>query len=55
MQYTVDYFIKKFKKIPASHWCVRVYTDDKGRKCAYGHCGAVGGKRMPTEMVALEN
>lgn len=37
--YTVDYFINKFKKIPAKLWCVRSYQR-ADKYCALGHCGA---------------
>ena len=37
-KYDVDYFIAKFKAIPASKWCISAYgRDDK--HCALGHCG----------------
>ena len=38
MQYTVDYFIKKFEAIPETLWCVENIEKD-GRHCALGHCG----------------
>lgn len=38
MKYTVDYFIKKFKAIPANKWCIAKLKNDKGQKCALGHC-----------------
>lgn len=39
-KYTVDYFIKKFEKIPQKEWTVGEYVNDKGKCCALGHCGA---------------
>jgi hypothetical protein len=39
-EYTVDYFIAKFKAIPEEKWCVEAYKDDSGRCCALGHCMA---------------
>lgn len=40
MQYTVDYFIKKFEAIPEDKWLTRSYEDPfSGKKCALGHCG----------------
>ena len=38
MKYTVDYFIKKFKKIPAKKWTTARFVKD-GKRCALGHCG----------------
>lgn len=37
-KYTVDYFIKKFKRIPRNKWLVGDYSYD-GKCCALGHCG----------------
>ena len=37
MKYNADYFIKFFEAIPDRKWCTRVYTDDEGRHCGYGH------------------
>lgn len=37
-KYTVDYFIKKFKRIPSSKWTIIDYQRGK-RFCALGHCG----------------
>jgi hypothetical protein len=40
MQYTVDYFIDKFEKIPEELWCVESFTIiTLGQSCALGHCG----------------
>lgn len=38
MEYTVNYFIRKFEAIPEEMWCVGAYTYGD-RHCAYGHCG----------------
>ncbi len=43
--YDVDYFIKMFKAIPSSQWTAEVYVNDKGQRCAMGHCWAVTGMR----------
>jgi len=37
--YDVDYFINKFKAIPANKWITRNFMNNKGACCAYGHCG----------------
>lgn len=37
-RYTVDFFIKKFRKIPESRWTVDKLHDG-ARHCALGHCG----------------
>lgn len=37
MQYTVDYFIEKFEKIPEEKWTTRLYRFGDSR-CAAGHC-----------------
>ena len=39
MKYTLEYFISKFEAIPENLWTVGTFEDDKGCKCAYGHCG----------------
>lgn len=38
MKYTIDYFIKKFSKIPDSKWTTKRYKRGE-RCCAFGHCG----------------
>jgi len=39
-QYTLEYFIEKFDKIPDEEWCVdRFESLDHTKKCALGHCG----------------
>lgn len=37
-KYTVDYFIKKFEKIPEWKWAENTFHHE-GRSCALGHCG----------------
>lgn len=38
MSYSVNFFIKKFSKIPKNKWCIGDFV--KGNKCcALGHCG----------------
>ena len=37
-KYTVDYFIKKFTKIPANRWCTGAFKWGN-KRCALGHCG----------------
>jgi len=37
MEYTVDYFIKKFEAIPENKWFIGGYEDGY-KKCALGHC-----------------
>ena len=37
--YNVDYFIKKFEKIPENRWCTGVFINGN-KRCALGHCGA---------------
>lgn len=37
--YTVDYFIDKFSKIPASRFATGTQSDGNGNHCAYGWCG----------------
>lgn len=39
-QYDVDYFIKKFEKIPEELIVPGVFDDGKGGHCANGWCGA---------------
>lgn len=40
MNYNADYFINKFEPIPESKWCIYAMINDKGQKCARGHCNA---------------
>lgn len=37
-KYDVNYFIKKFSKIPESKWCVRERVNRNGQRCAHGLC-----------------
>lgn len=46
-EYTVDYFIQKFEKIPEGLWHVGSYTNlDRTRFCALGHCGVMKGGEL---------
>ncbi len=38
MEYNVDYFIKKFEEIPEEKWTTHVQQNDRGQRCAVGHC-----------------
>lgn len=38
-EYTIDYFIEKFNKIPAELWTTYKFESD-GKCCALGLCGA---------------
>ena len=38
MKYTVEYFIRFFRKIPDNKWCVGNYVEGE-KMCALGHCG----------------
>lgn len=40
MKYDAMYFLKKFDAIPESKWTTGVFKDERGRKCALGHCGS---------------
>lgn len=42
MDYTVDYFIEKFEKIPEEKWITGLYEDINGNHCALGWCGVKG-------------
>lgn len=37
---TKHYFIDKFTAIPDDQWTIERFTDDQGRHCALGFCGA---------------
>lgn len=37
--YTVDYFIEKFRVIPEKNWTIGEFTSKDGKCCALGHCG----------------
>jgi len=50
-RYTVDYFIKKFKAIPAKKWCEGTLSTGPA-KCALGHCG-VWTHEWPSEAIQL--
>jgi hypothetical protein len=50
VEYTVDYFIKKFEAIPEERWISHAVGDGRGRHDAIGHCG---GFRSP-EAKALQ-
>jgi hypothetical protein len=39
MNHNADYFIKKFKAIPANQWCTHTFTSPTGKHCALGHLG----------------
>ena len=39
--YTIQYFIDKFSAIPEELWCSDIQQNDRGQRCAYGHCRPV--------------
>lgn len=51
-KYTVDYFIRKFKKIPTDRWC-KFKIISNGRRCVLGHCG-FSTKGVTEEGLALQ-
>lgn len=52
MNYTLDYFIKKFTKIPENKWITGMC--ERGDKhCVLGHCGAKSLTKLPEEALAL--
>lgn len=40
-KYDVNYFIKKFSKIPDNKWITGRLSNGTGGYCAIGHCGGV--------------
>lgn len=55
-KYDADYFIEKFKKIPANKWTTGILENEKGQKCALGHCGLGGANSIDnTESLFLRN
>lgn len=58
MEYTVDYFIKKFEAIPEYFWQTDEFGVPGGPRCAYGHCGLSDesdpDEPQPPEAAALE-
>lgn len=57
-KYTVGYFIRKFKAIPANRWCIGVFINARDQKCVLGHLGARGIRleeefQMPESAAAL--
>lgn len=54
MNYTVDYFIKKFEAIPKNQWTTAMFVNTKdGSKCAGGHCGLSPSQNCTEEAIAL--
>lgn len=54
MEYTVDYFISKFRKIRSDRFCTYTYAEGK-KRCGGGHCGMKHGLSVfPEEWVALK-
>lgn len=54
-KFDLEYFIKKFEAIPEDQWTTGRYEDDKGCKCAYGHCGLSKGQHCNKESDALDD
>lgn len=50
--YSVDYFIKKFKAIPSSKWCL-YSLENGGKHCALGHCGMIAPSIATPDSAAL--
>lgn len=40
-KFDLEYFVSKFEAIPDDQWITGEFFDERGCKCAYGHCGAV--------------
>ena len=38
MNYDVEFFIKYFEAIQEYKWCKNIIMNEKGQKCAIGHC-----------------
>lgn len=54
MNYSVDFFIAKFERIPEELWCIAMFDDGAGKHCALGHCGTKNGfKELVGEAVGL--
>lgn len=54
MEYTVDYFIKKFQAIPEELWCIEERNNRLGQRCAHGHCSDAGGYGLTEEELGLK-
>lgn len=52
-EYTLDYFIQKFKNIPEDSWCIGKSTDEQGRHDVWGHAGEVDENQATEEANAL--
>lgn len=54
-KYTVDYFIKKFSKIPNNKWTTGQFVSDLDptKRCALGHCQVLRGGIKTAEASAL--
>lgn len=54
MKYDVDYFLRKFKKIPEEKWCTFSFVNGKSR-CVNGHCGITNMlANLTEESIALQ-
>ena len=55
MQYTVDYFIKKFEAIPEDEWTTgsNGWYGHDGKFCAEGFCGCGSGNNKTQELFSL--
>lgn len=40
-EYPVDWFIDTFSAIKEEKWCSNDRWNEKGQRCAYGHCQAI--------------
>lgn len=55
MEYTVDYFIEKFSKIPEELWYDGGLLHFNGKRCAYGLCGLTPFQEPSKECRALSD
>lgn len=55
MNYTINYFIRKFEAIPDNRWCTGAfYNKDTNSYCALGHCGGTTEKAYTVEGSELD-
>lgn len=51
--YSIDYFIRKFSKIPESKWGRGSLAVSNGATCVLGHCGLVEYQNPSDEVISL--
>jgi hypothetical protein len=53
-EFTVQYFINKFEKIPEDKWCMYERNSSKGQHCAHGWCSIGSEGFSPQERALMD-